>query len=183
MQIKPHHTTSTLYGLLQIDDMMATQPHKGHSRLPTYTRGGIKKRGAIRGIASKVPRDRGVWSHTRNTLATMSEGASAGSTAAQASHASQACAGGSSRSLRERLSMRCWPRRTPPHKKGKYPEPDFPIERSGAAGREGSYLIRFKLKLASTRVVCADGKCVSIYFSEHSKSKQEIKKKNDLTCT
>ena len=43
------------------------------------------------------------------------------------------------------------------HKKSKYPEPDFAIERSGAVGGKGSYPIRFKLKaVAFTRVFCAD---------------------------
>ena len=105
--------------------------------------------------------------HTRNTLATMSEDASAGSTAA--SQASQASAGGSSSS--DQGAAAADPKATgeaidemlaandpPTQKKRKYPEPDFPIERSGAVGGKGSYTVRFKLKaVAFTRVVCSDG--------------------------
>ena len=47
------------------------------------------------------------------------------------------------------------------HKKRKYTELDFAIERSRAVGGNGSYPIRFKLKAAAfTRVLCADGQPV-----------------------
>ena len=47
------------------------------------------------------------------------------------------------------------------HKKRKYPEPDFAIERSGAVGGEKSYPIQFKLKAAAfTRVLFVDGQPV-----------------------
>ena len=47
------------------------------------------------------------------------------------------------------------------HKKRKYPEPDFAIERFGAVRGKGSYPIRFKLKAAAfTRVLCTDGQPV-----------------------
>ena len=91
----------------------------------------------------------------------MSEGASAESTAA-----SQASTGGSSsadplaagETIDEMLAANDTPKI---HKKRKYPEPDFAIERSGAVGGKGSYPIRFKLKAAAfTRVLCADSRLV-----------------------
>ena len=43
------------------------------------------------------------------------------------------------------------------HKKRKYPEPNFAIERLEAVGGKGSYPIWFKLEAtASTRIFCAD---------------------------
>ena len=47
------------------------------------------------------------------------------------------------------------------HKKNKYPEPDFSIERSGTVAGIGIYPIRFKLKAATfIRVLCVDGQPV-----------------------
>lgn len=47
------------------------------------------------------------------------------------------------------------------HRKRKYPEPGFPIERSEARGGRGSYTVGFKLNAAAfTRVLCPDGKPV-----------------------
>ena len=91
----------------------------------------------------------------------MSEGASAESTAA-----SQARTGGYSsadplvagEAIDEMLSVNDPPRL---HKKRRYPEPNFAIERSGAVGGKGSYPIRFKLKAAAfTRVLGADSQPV-----------------------
>ena len=91
----------------------------------------------------------------------MSEGASAESTAT-----SQASTGGSSsadplaagEAIDEMLAANDPPKL---HKKLKYPEPDFVIERSGAVRGKGSYPIRSTLKAAAfTRVVCVDGQPV-----------------------
>ena len=114
-----------------------------------------------RGITCEIPRRRGVCSHTRQTLATMSEGASAESTAA-----SQASTGGFSsadplaagEAIDEMLAAND-PLKL--HKKRKHPKPNFAIERSGAVGAKESYPTRFKLKaVAFTRVLCADGQPV-----------------------
>ena len=113
------------------------------------------------GITCEISRRRGVCSLTRHTLATMSEGASAESTAA-----SQASTGGSSsadplaagEAIDEMLAANYPPKL---HKKRKYPEPNFAIERFRAVGRKGSYPTRFKLKaVAFTRVLCVDGQPV-----------------------
>ena len=91
----------------------------------------------------------------------MLDGASAESTPA-----SQASTGGSSsadplaagEAIDEMLAANDPPKL---HKKRRYPETDFAIERSGAVGGKGSYPIRFRLKAAAlTRVLCADGQPV-----------------------
>eukprot|EP00903_Cladosiphon_okamuranus_P014547 g13494.t1 len=106
----------------------------------------------------------------------MSEGASARPTdASQASQASHASAGGPSAAdqgavaadtkatgdaIDEMLAANDPVKNS--NSKRAYPEPNFPIERSGAVGGKGSYTNRFKLNAAAcTREICpCDGQCV-----------------------
>ncbi|CAB1097747.1 unnamed protein product [Ectocarpus sp. CCAP 1310/34] len=148
--------------------MITTQPtdklvaaHTNESRgIATTT---VPWRRNTGGKSGKCPERSCGFSHTQRAD-TMPEGASAGpADASQASQVSQASAGGSSsadqgaaaadpKATGEAIDEMLAANDPVKNSNGKraYPEPNFPIERSGAVGGKGSYPIRFKLNAAPT---------------------------------